>query len=456
MSEAKPHTAIIAVHDLAHGGAGVGRAEADEGEQGEQRVWFVEGALPGERVRAALDTSHKRWLRGHTVEVVEASAQRVTPPCPLADRCGGCGWQHVDPAAQAALKAGIVDNQLRRLPVPKAVAVASPQALGYRRRARVHYRRVDRGEGAGGATLELGFFGQRSHEIVDAPTCPVLAPELDWAIQQLRSWAAWLPERGEVLGLSNGREVVLGLPGVREQAPLEAAIRAVIEASAAAEDGPRLLGVQLRGGRQRVGVGQTWLELDGDGPLPPVSQGPFTFSQAQAQQNAALVAHVVEAAAAADARVLELHAGVGNFSRALARVARRVWSSDGEREAVANLQRTVERWGLRINPKRAQAERLLAKLAAGEREYAVVVCDPPRAGIGTAAARDLLAVARERIVYVSCDPATLARDLGVLLGEGTGFRCVELRVFDMMPMTPEVEVVATLVRDGAGPGEGGG
>jgi 23S rRNA (uracil1939-C5)-methyltransferase len=213
-----------------------------------------------------------------------------------------------------------------------------------------------------------------------------------------------------------------------------------------------LVGVQLRGGRERVGVGRTWLELDGDGPTPPVVQGPFTFSQAQAGQNAALVEHVVAMARPADRKVLELHAGVGNFTRALARSARRVWTVDGDREAVANLQRTVERWGLSVNPKRGQAEKLLGKLASGDRHYDIVVCDPPRSGIGEQAARDLLRVARERIVYVSCDPATLARDLAILLGEGSPFELADIRVFDMMPMTPEVEVVATLVRHDHGAG----
>lgn len=435
------------IRDLAHGGAGVGRAvDADE-----SRVWFVEGALPGERVRVALDVEHKRWLRGHTLEVLTPAPERVEPPCPIADRCGGCGWQHVDPAAQARFKARIVAGQLRRIPgvgEREPAAVASPKALGYRRRARVHYRRDPQVEGG----LVLGFFGHRSHEIVDNRRCIVLDPALDWAVQQLRRVVEHLPASGTVHGLGNGVEVVLGLPGVRHTPELEAALREIIDSSIAAAEAdpalPILVGVQLRGGRERVGVGRTWLELDGDGPTPPVVQGPFTFSQAQAEQNAALVEHVVAMAQSADRRVLELHAGVGNFSRALARTARRVWTVDGDREAVANLQRTVERWGLSVNVKRGQAETVLAKLARGDRRYDVVVCDPPRSGIGEQAAADLLHVARERIVYVSCDPATLARDLAILLAADSPFRLVDLRVFDMMPMTAEVEVVATLARRG--------
>lgn len=452
-------TAVVEIRDLAHGGAGVGAA-VHAHEPGDERVWFVDGALPGERVRVAKIDEHKRWLRGHVLEVLDAAPERVRPPCELADRCGGCNWQHVDAAAQARFKGRIVDNQLRRLGLAPAVVVASPRALGYRRRARVHYRRV-------GDEIELGFYAQRSHDIVDARTCPVLDPALDWAMQQLRTWVQWLPETGTAHGLSNGTQVVLGLPGVRHDAELELAVRALIEQTAQPsregpglwaegwrKDRPALLGVQLRGGRERVGIGQTWLELDGDGPTPPVVQGPFTFSQGQAEQNAKLVAHVVAMAKPAERRVLELHAGVGNFTRVLARSAKRVWTVDGDREAVANLQRTVDRWGLSVNVKRGQAERVLAKLAAGKRTYDVVICDPPRSGIGVDAARDLLAVARERIVYVSCDPATLARDLAVLLGsgssEGSPFQLVDLRVFDMMPMTAEIEVVATLARSEAG------
>jgi 23S rRNA (uracil1939-C5)-methyltransferase len=432
-----PDSHTVELRDLAHGGAGVGRAVDSD----ESRVWFVEGALPGERVRTSLDAEHKRWLRGHVLEVLTPAPERVAPPCPIADRCGGCDWQHVDPAAQARFKAQIVAGQLRRIPGVgnrELPVVASPKALDYRRRARVHYRRDEASEGG----LALGFFGHRSHDIVDNRRCIVLDPPLDWAIQQMRRFTAHLPEQGTVHGLSNGSEVVLGLPGVRHSPELEAAIRELIDSS------PVLVGVQLRGGRERVGVGRTWLELDGDGPTPPVVQGPFTFSQAQSEQNAALVEHVVAMARAADRRVLELHAGVGNFTRALARSAKRVWTVDGDREAVANLQRTVERWGLSVNVKRGQAEVVLAKLAAGGRHYDIVVCDPPRSGLGEQASRDLLEVARERIVYVSCDPATLARDLAILLAKDSPLQLVDLRVFDMMPMTAEVEVVATLARKG--------
>jgi len=448
----------LKIRDLAHGGEGVGRVENAAGEldPNHTRVWFVEGALPGERVRAVQTAAHKRWVRGHVIEVLEPALERREPPCGIADLCGGCSWQHVAPEAQAELKRQIVAGQLRRLPVTVDLAVPSPESLAYRRRARVHYARNSEGD------MQLGFYGKRSREIVDAQTCVVLDPALDWAVQRVRGWAQWMPESGEVVGLSNGREVVLGLPGVRARPELEAAIREVIEASqaaakAAGEDGdtPILLGVQLRGGRERVGVGQTWLELDGDGPTPPVIQGPYTFSQAQSAQNRALVAHVAKMARGGgehEPKVLELHAGVGNFTRLLARVSKRVWTVDDDREAVANLQRTAERWGLDVNAKRGQAEKMIAKLAAGDRQYDVVVLDPPRAGVGVQTARDLLNVARERIVYVSCDPATLARDLAVLLGENSGFELLDIRVFDMMPMTAEVEVVVTLGRKVAASG----
>lgn len=434
MSSRPKHRAeIVEIRDLAHGGAGVGRSLDPE----ETRVWFVEGALPGEQVRVALDAEHKRWLRGHTLEVLQPAPERVEPPCPLADRCGGCSWQHVDPAAQARLKARIVAGQLRRVVDfgREFVSVTSPEPLGYRRRARVHYRRDPE------AGLVLGFFGHRSHEIVDHPHCPVLDPALDRATQQVRRIAKHLPASGEIHGLSNGVEVVLGLPGVRHTPELEAAIRELLHGEDAG-----LIGVQLRGGRERVGVGRTSLELDGRAPLPAVVQGPFAFSQAQAEQNAKLVEYVAKMARPEGCRVLELHAGVGNFTRALARTAKRVRAVDGDREAIARLRRSVEQWGLPIDVERSQAETVLAKLAANKRRYDVVVCDPPRSGIGEQAARDLTGVATHRIVYVSCDPATLARDLAAMSPK---FIVAALMVFDMMPMTAEVEVVATLI-----PGDG--
>lgn len=374
-----------------------------------------------------LEHEAKRFVRGRVVNVLEPSAARVPAPCPLADDCGGCGWQFVDPAAQTRLKRTIVADQLRRLPLAVEHVVPSPSALGYRRRARLHYTRV-------GGELVLGFHRHRSRDVVDVETCLVLGPELDASVQRVRELAPHLPDAGEVHGISDGRQVVIGLPGVRPEPALERACEGLLD--------PVLVGIVLRGGRRRRGIGVTQLAIDGGKGLVPSYAGPFVFAQAQREQNAALVDYVVRGARPAQKRVLELYAGNGNFTRALARHAARVWAFDDNRDAVVALRELAVEHGLSINAKQGGVEGTLRKLASAGRTYDVVVLDPPRGGLGKGPARDLAQLATQRIVYVSCDPSTLARDLEVLVG--AGFTVEDVRVFDMMPMTSEVETAVVL------------
>jgi 23S rRNA (uracil1939-C5)-methyltransferase len=414
---------------LAHGGAGVG-APVDEEAPGP--VWFVEGALPGELAEAAAEHRARRHVRSSLVRVVEPSPLRVSPPCPVAEVCGGCAWQHVEPTAQLGLKTEIVADQLRRLVHRDRVREGSTgRSDAYRRRARLHWVRD------GGFTL--GFLRARSHEILDIEHCPVLAPALDEAIGRLRRVADHLPPRGEVLGLTDGEVSILGLPGVRPDPEAIDALASLID--------DRLVGIEVRGGRRGATIGRPVLEIDRVAGLPGTLASAFVFTQAHQVVNTALVRHVARAARADGLRVLELYAGAGNFTRALAKTATRVWASDTDREAIDLLRRLAGAARLPINAKRQSAPLLLPKLVQNEATYPVVVLDPPRAGLGREASAALAKVASERIVYVSCDPATLARDLEAMVAGG--FEVVDVTVFDMMPMTPEVEAVATLKRGGA-------
>lgn len=416
----------VRIRGLAHGGEGVG--QDDDG-----LTWFVPGALPGEQVVARAEHRKPRWVRGQLVEVVEAGPDRATPPCALADRCGGCDWQHVAAARQAERKREIVAGELRALVADPAQVRLAPDAgppLGYRRRARMHYAVRDDG------SLALGFFAARSRTVVDAPACPVLRPELDQALQRVRTLAPLLPREGQVMGLSDGQRVVLGLPGVRPDEPVLAAAHALLD--------ERLVGVLVRGGRRSVAVGQHELRLDGGDGLPPMGAHPLVFAQANAVVNRALVRHVARMARADGLRVLELYAGAGNFTRALARTAQRVWTIDDDRETKDLVRAMAEAERLPVNAKHGSAPNLLASLHERGVGYDVVVLDPPRAGLGREASVHLATVARQRVVYVSCDPATLARDLRELVAGG--LRIVDVTVFDMMPMTASVEVAVTLER----------
>jgi 23S rRNA (uracil1939-C5)-methyltransferase len=434
----------VRIHGFAHGGEGVGREE-------DGLTWFVPGALPGELVEVEPEQRKARWARGRLAAVLEAAPDRAAPHDAAADRCGGCDWQHVAAARQGEHKREIVAGELRALvPDPARVLlhpVAGP-ATGYRRRARMHYEKVppeagaEAGDEAGAEAevLRLGFFARGSHDILDAHRCPVLRPELQHAFDRVRALAPYLPRQGQVLGLSDGEHAVLALPGVRPEEDVLAAAHALLD--------DRLVGILLRGGRRSVAVGQHELRLDGGDGLPPMGAHPFVFTQANAAVNRALVKHVARVARADGKRVLELYAGAGNLTRALARTAQRVWTVDDDREAKILLRAMAEAESLPINAKHGSAENLVASLHERKIHYDVVVIDPPRAGLGEAASAHLAAVVGERLVYVSCDPSTLARDLKVLVAGG--LRLVDVTVFDMMPMTAEVEVVATLERPAQG------
>ncbi|MGB1700308.1 MAG: class I SAM-dependent RNA methyltransferase, partial [Nannocystaceae bacterium] len=339
---------------------------------------------------------------------------------------------------QAAHKGEIVRGALRRLPVEIKKVIPSPEPLGYRRRARLHYEVRD-GE------LALGFFGARSRDVVDVDRCMVLHPALDGAFQRLRALTEVLPERGEVHGLTDGARVVLGLGGVAPSSARMAAAEALLD--------DVLVGITFRGGRNRATAGVAALAIDGEHDRLPIAATPFVFAQAQAAQNEALVRHVAKATASEGHKVLELFCGGGNLTRALAEGAAGVWAVDDDREAIGRLREMVQATDLKVRARRGASTTELQRYARQGRRFDVVVVDPPRAGLGKEAAALVAKVAVSRVVYVSCDPSTLARDLEVLLAKG--FQAVDVRVFDMMPMTAEVEVVAVLNRVQESAADGG-
>ena len=434
----------VTIHAVAHGGEGIGRAleQTDDA-----RVWFIEGALPGDTVLAEATQVKTRMIRGRTLALLDPSPLRQDPPCALADRCGGCGWQHVRADAQADLKAQIVTDLLRKFKVPIARVFASPAAEGYRRRARVHFE-----QGAGG--LQLGFFGRGGHGVVDAVHCMVLEAPLRHALSRIRTVADVLPVRGELHGISDGTRAILGVAAQAEiggqrlaMPPLLGDTRALRERLQALLD-DTLVGIVIAGPRDSVGVGESALDIDASGPEDmSIRAGPFGFAQAQADQNAALVAHVLRFAAGdRRRRGLELFAGAGNFTRGLAGVTRELLAVETDAHGVEGLRqlaaRIAVRGGARLIVRREPAATALSRAAEAGERFELVVLDPPRGGFGTGPARDLARVARGRTIYIACDPATLARDLAVLTQ--AGHTIVDVSVFDLMPMTPEVEVVVVL------------
>lgn len=398
-----------------------------------QGLFFVRGALVGETVRVSPDAKGGRIRRARLVEVVAPSADRVIPACPYAVRCGGCALMHGTLAAQRALKQRFLRDALakagadvERLPIRLTEA---SEVLGYRRRARLAFR-ATRGGGL------LGFRRERSHELVDIDACAVLVAPLARALSLVR--ARVLPAltgEGE-LSLALGRDggAVIVLRSADPQPPAAYAACGALVAEPLGVAGVALFAAGVSK-PALFGDAREWSEgLDG-APLEGTVAG---FSQAHAEINRALVGRVAELARTSGARVLELYAGSGNFTVALAPGAARYTAVEQSPEAVAALRQNLAARGL------------AAKLVAGDAAQQltgglldVVVLDPPRSGApGVLAA--LATRKPRRVVYVSCDPATLGRDCKELLARGYALAWAE--AFEMFPQTADLESVVLLER----------
>jgi len=372
--------AVVETVRLAPGGDAVGR-EVEGAHAG--RVTFVPLAAPGERVRVRLTRQKPRAAWADLVSVERASPARVSAPCPLFGSCGGCQWQHVARPAQLAAKGAIV---ARALAGPIDGVIAASADYGYRDRARLTV-------GRGGA---LGFLARRSHDVVDVAACPLLGPELQAALPAVRAAAraAQLPAGAAVHVQAGGDGVAANV---------------------------------------RDGAGRLMAEVDVAEPgSPPLRAPAGAFAQVGRVANRALVRAVLDAVGPAPGRVIELYAGSGNFTRHLVALSDDVNAADGDAGAVARgrINAPAARW--HVGP-----------VARSSPAPDVVVLDPPRVG-ADAAALALAAAALRRIVYVSCDPQTLARDARQL--GAAGFRLVGAVALDLMPQTAHVEVVATFER----------
>jgi len=403
----------VDVESLAFGGDAVGRQRdpagaltADDG-----RVTFVPLAAPGERVRVRVERAKGKVAWAELTAIDAPGADRVAPPCPLFGTCGGCQWQHVALPAQHAAKHAIVARALALATDSLPPVVAASAAYGYRDRCRLAV-------GAGGM---LGFRARRSHDVVDVQACPLFGPELTRALPALRAMARGLAPGVEL-------DVQAGADGVHVNVvradPTSAAHarREVDRLSAAGVVGLALAG-KSTSGQADVDVAEP-----GAAPLRVPADG---FAQVGRAGNAALVAAVLDAVGPSPGAVLELYAGSGNFTRHLVPIATSVAASDGDPGAVERGRRNVPgaSWSLR-------------PVMMGAVDTAVL--DPPREGADRAHLTAATA-ARRRIVYVSCDPQTLARDARTLAA--SGFHLAGAVALDLLPQTFHVEVVARFERD---------
>lgn len=486
---------IVEITGYTHEGAGVGRIAG--------RVVFVPGALQGEQVLVEVNgakRSQKAFLRGKIIEVLKPSSERIAPACGVFAQCGGCQLQHVNYAAQLQIKEEIVRDTLRRLggfteiKVQPVLGMANP--WGYRNKG--HFQ-VGRRQGK----IKLGFFEEGSHSLVAEPCQHLFSPKVTSLVvfledlltaEQVKVAEAeagvsglryvLLREShatGEILVVfiysgsysdkkeDIAREISRKFPevvGVCQNKNTRAAGTVLgdeyggnsgnnvglgnkSDVKAKKDKGNKVDGGN-RGDRENTAMqieviwGRDWLE-DKIGPFSFVIS-PASFFQINSVQTAVLYEKVLEfAALTGEEEVVDAYCGIGTISLFLARRARKVTGIEIVPAAVADAQKNAARNGVgNVEFLQGKAEVLLPKMAAQGARPQVVVVDPPRKGCDRALLDSIIEVAPERVVYVSCNPATLARDLRRLVGGG--YAICEVQPVDMFPQTGHVESVVLMSR----------
>jgi 23S rRNA (uracil1939-C5)-methyltransferase len=416
------------------------------------KVVFIEGALPGERVQLQVQRRKNQWEQGSVTAIARESSQRVRPGCPHfglhAGACGGCKMQHLHPAAQVAVKQRTLEDNLWHLAKVKAERVLRPiegPAWGYRERARLSVRHV-----AKKGTVLVGFHERKSRYIADMRVCPVLPAKVSALLMPLRELVMSMDARDTLpqIELAKG-DSVLALV-LRHLQPLSDADRARLRDFGAAH------------------VVQWWLQPKGPDSVHRLDDGgvelayalaefgvtmpfkPTDFTQVNAAINRVLVPRAVRLLdAQPDERVIDWFCGLGNFTLPLATRAREVLGIEGSGTLVQRARESAMRNGLRAQFAVRNLFEIDSAMLVADGVAQKWLVDPPREGafaLAKAAAELVQSggagwTPPARIVYVSCNPATLARDAGLLVHQA-GYRCSAAGVVNMFPHTAHVESMA--------------
>jgi 23S rRNA (uracil1939-C5)-methyltransferase len=425
----------LEIVDLSHDGRGVARHEG--------KAVFVDGALPGERVRAERTRRSRHHDEARTLEVLVASPDRVAPRCAHFGTCAGCTLQHLDPAAQIRAKERSLLENLARIGDVAPARVLPPLAAepwGYRRRGRLSVRHVEKK----GRTL-VGFREGNGRYVADLDGCPVAHPAVGGRIRALASLVDTLDARRAIAQI----EFAVG------DGPACFVFRNLVEVGEA--DRARLVGFART---EDVIVMLQPGGIDSVTPLEPASVElsfllprhgvrlvfePLDFIQVNAAINEAMIDRAIELLAPESGdRVLDLFSGLGNFTLPLARRVAKVAGVEGEAGLVARARANAARNGLdHVAFHQANLFEDQRDAAWARADWDLVLLDPPRAG--AEAAVGWLPRGVRRVVYVSCHPASLARDAGLLVHRH-GYRLAAAGVMDMFPHTGHVESIALFER----------
>lgn len=426
------------VESLSHDGRGIARQEG--------KIQFVDGALPGETVMAKVVGSRSKFDELRTVEVLESAPEREVPPCDYADLCGGCSLQHMAADAQIRFKEDTLREHFAHFggiePEEWVAPMRSESTLGYRRKARMGVRYVQARE-----SVLVGFREKRNSFLTDIDRCVVMDPRIGERITPLRELLHSLDAFNRIpqVEIACGDDAAVMV--FRNMDDLSDRDRAALIAFGQAHDlhiylqpkGPDTVHrIWPEQGEERLSYRLEEFDLT-------MKFHPMDFTQVNAGINSTMVHRAVEwLDIQPQERVLDLFCGLGNFTLPLARRAAQVVGVEGDEAMVVRGRENAELNGLgnvAFYGADLQAD-FTAQPWAGE-GFDKILIDPPRSG-AQEVCEYLTAFGARRIVYVSCNPATLARDAGVMVRNG--YRLVRAGVMDMFPHTTHVESIAMFER----------
>jgi 23S rRNA (uracil1939-C5)-methyltransferase len=436
----------LTIEKLIYGGDGLARLAPDV--TGRGKAVFVPFVLTGEQVEAEVTEERPGFVRARAGDIVQPSPERVEPRCPYFARCGGCHYQHTNYAHQLEIKRDILVETLRRtakLELPCELNVVSAEPWHFRNRMRLKVRTAP--------DFAIGYFRIASHELLAVSECPISSPLLNRALTEL--WAleselARYPELREVQLFANHADNALMMELYAARAgdeshwePLANALQQSIPELtgttvfeyAPARDGDDDQPIASRSGAAHA-FGARSMQYEVGAHRYRVSAG--SFFQTNRHLSERLVSLV--AAEYTGKNALDLYAGTGLFSLPLAERFVRVTSVEASPFSGFDLRANAE--GRTIKAVERDTAGFLE--TAGNQALDLVVVDPPRVGLGERTARKLARLKTGRVVYVSCDPSTLARDLRVLME--TGFRVEQANLVDLFPQTFHMESVFHLAR----------
>lgn len=454
----------VTIADLNHNGEGVGRWQ--------ERVVFVPDAVPGDRLLVRLIRVKPQYAQGKLHQILEASPHRIRPHCIVADKCGGCQWQHIDYAYQLEAKRNLVIQDLQRIggfvepPVDTILpqlgewqqhssdfdSSSHPLYLAYRNKATYPLARS-----ASTGQVQAGYYQKGSHELINLNQCPIQDPRLNPLLAEVKQdvqrqgWSIYneVQHQGKLrhLGLRIGRhtgEMLLTLVSTQEISGLD------LQAQEWMERYPHLVGVCLNlnadrtnaifGAETRCIVGQPYLHEEFAGLRLQIQ--PTTFFQVNTERAEALLQAIeTELQLQGDETILDTYCGIGTLTLPLARRVKQAIGIEIQAEAVEQAQQNAALNQIQnVTFQVGAVEKLLPTLAI---QPDIVLLDPPRKGCDRTVIETLLMIQPDRLVYVSCNSSTLARDLKLLRQT---YQLQRVQPVDFFPQTPHVESVAFLTK----------